>query len=96
MEGEGAVFHGHDGIARWLADLHELYEGIESRVLEVRAVGDQVAVAFVVRGTARLSGITLEQPLAQLVTLRDGKAIEVRDYGTREEAFAELARTAAE
>src|SRR5687767_14196957 len=87
MEGEGAAFRGHAGMARWLTDLHELYEGLESEVVETRDLGDQVVVAFVVSGTARQSGITLEQPLAQLVTIRDGKAVEVRDFRSVEEAL---------
>jgi ketosteroid isomerase-like protein len=91
MQGEGAVFRGHAGMARWLADLQDLYEGLESEVVETRDLGDQVVVAFVVRATARQSGITLEQPLAQLVTLRDGKAVEVRDFRSLDEALEAVA-----
>jgi ketosteroid isomerase-like protein len=87
MEGEDGVIRGHEGMRRWLRDLHDLYEEFESEVVDIRDVGDQVAVAFVVRGKGSGSGITLEQPLAQVVTVRDGKAIEVRDYFSHEEAL---------
>jgi ketosteroid isomerase-like protein len=87
MEGDDGVIRGHEGLRRWLGDLHDLYEELETQVLEVRDVGDQVVIAFVVRGRGRGSGVTLEQPLAQVVTLEDGKAINVRDYFSADEAF---------
>lgn len=87
MEGEDGVIRGHEGMRRWLRDLHDLYEEFESEVVDIRDVGDQVVVAFVVRGKGSGSGITLEQPLAQVVTVRDGKAIEVCDYFSHEEAL---------
>jgi uncharacterized protein len=88
MEGEGSVFRGLDGIRRWFGELQDLYEYIESEVLEVRDFGERVAIAFVVRGRGAGSGIVLEQPLAQVVTLRDGKVVEVCDFFSLEEALA--------
>ena len=49
MEGDDGVIRGHEGLRRWLGDLHDLYEELETQVLEVRDVGDQVVIAFVVR-----------------------------------------------
>jgi ketosteroid isomerase-like protein len=88
IEGEGSAFRGHAGIGRWLRELHELYEDLSSEVLEVRDLGDQVVVAFVVRGRGTGSGVTLEQSLAQVVSLRDGKVVETREYFSLEEALA--------
>ena len=87
IEGEGSVFRGHAGISRWFRELHDLYEDLTSEVLEVRDLGDRVVVAFVVRGRGAGSGVTLEQSLAQVVTVRQGKATEVRDYFSLEEAL---------
>ena len=50
--------------------------------------GERVAIAFVVRGRGAGSGIVLEQPLAQVVTVREGKIVEVCDFFSREEALA--------
>ena len=74
MEGEGSVFKGLAGIQRWFEELQDLYEYIESEVLEV--------------GRGAGSGIVLEQPLAQVVTVREGKIVEVCDFFSREEALA--------
>jgi uncharacterized protein len=90
MEGEGSVFRGLAGIRRWFEELQDLYEYLESEVVEVQDFGERVVIAFVVRGRGAGSGITLEQPLAQVVTVRQGRIVAVRDYFTREEALASL------
>jgi ketosteroid isomerase-like protein len=87
MEGEGSVFRGLAGIQRWFEELQDLYEYLESEVVEVNDFGERVVIAFVVRGRGAGSGIVLEQPLAQMVTVREGKIVAVRDYFTREEAL---------
>jgi ketosteroid isomerase-like protein len=92
MEGEASVFRGHSGMRRWLEDLHDLYDRLETEVLEISDLGEQVVVVFVVRGTGKGSGITLEQQLAQVITLQDGKAIGVRDYFSRGEALEAVGR----
>jgi ketosteroid isomerase-like protein len=88
MEGEGSVFRGLEGIRRWFGELQDLYEYIESEVLEVHDFGERLAIAFVVRGRGAGSGIVLEQPLAQVVTVRGGKIVEVCDFFSLEEALA--------
>ena len=87
VEGEEGVFRGHDGIRRWWRDLHDHYEDLNTEVLEVRDFGERLVVVFVVRGRGKGSGIALDTPLAQVVTMRQGKVIEVRDYFSREEAL---------
>jgi ketosteroid isomerase-like protein len=87
IEGEGTAFRGHDGICRWFRELHDLYEDLDSDILEVRDLGDQVVIVFLVRGRGTASGVTLEQSLAQVVTLQQGKVIGIREYFTREEAL---------
>lgn len=90
VEGEAGVFRGHDGIRRWWRDLHDLNEELRSEVLEVRDLGERLVVVFVIRGRGTSSGITLETPLAQVVTVRQGKVIEACDYFSRAEALEAL------
>jgi ketosteroid isomerase-like protein len=87
LEGEGSVFRGHDGIRRWFRELHDLYEDLDAEILEIHDLGDRVVVVFLVRGRGAGSGVTLEQSLAQVVTVQQGKVIEIREYFTREEAL---------
>jgi len=88
IEGEGSVFRGHDGLRRWFGELHDLYEDLGSETLEVHDLGDRVVVVFLVRGRGAGSGVTLEQSLAQVVTLRDGKVMEICEYFSRHDALA--------
>jgi ketosteroid isomerase-like protein len=90
MEGEGSVFRGLAGVRRWFGEVQDLYDYLESEVLEVHDFGERVVIVFVVRGRGAGSGIILEQPLAQVVALRQGQIIEVRDYFSREDALGAL------
>ena len=92
LEGESGVFLGHDGVARWLRELHDLYEDLTSEIIELRDLGQQVLVVFVVRARGTGSGITLDQTLAQVVTVRQGQVVEVREYFSREEALEAAGR----
>jgi ketosteroid isomerase-like protein len=88
VEGEAGVFRGHDGLRRWWQELRDLYDELGSQVLEVRDLGEQVIVVFVIRGRGKGSGIVLEgQELTQVFTLRQGKVTEGRDYISRAEAL---------
>jgi len=87
IEGEGSVFRGHEGVSSWFRELHDLYEDIDSEILEVRDLGEQVLIVFLVRGRGTGSGVTLEQSLAQVATIRDGKVVEICEYFAREQAL---------
>ena len=87
VEGEAGAFRGHDGIRQWWRDLHDHYEDLNTEVLEVRDLGEHVIVVFVVRGRGKGSGIALDTLLAQVVKMRQGKVIEMRDYFSREQAL---------
>jgi len=89
VEGEAGDFRGHTGIRRWWLELHSLYEDLHTDVLEVRDLGERAVVVYVIHGRAKGSGLAFEegQELAQVVTLRNRKAAEVRDYLSRTEAL---------
>jgi ketosteroid isomerase-like protein len=89
IEGDAGDFLGHDGMRRWWCDLHDLYDGLYTDVVEVRDVGERVVVVYVIQGSAKGSGLVFEdgQTLAQVVTLRHGKITEICDYSGRGEAL---------
>jgi ketosteroid isomerase-like protein len=91
IEGESGVFRGHAGVRRWWADLHDLYEGLESEVRETQEHGDRALVVFVIRGRAAASGMAGEELLAQVVAVDpNGKVLAARDYKSREKALEAL------
>ena len=89
IEGHAGDFVGHEGIRRWWSDLHDLYDGLHTDVVEVRDLGERVVVVYVIQGRARGSGLVFEdgQTLAQVVTLRDGKITRHRSFHDRAEAL---------
>ena len=87
IEGEESVFRGHEGISRWWDDLDDLYANLSSEILEVRDLGERLVVVFVIRSDAKGSGVAGEETLAQVVTVREGKVFQVRDYLSPEEAL---------
>lgn len=90
VEGDAGDFQGHEGLRRWWRDLRDLYEDLRTKVLEVLDLGERVVVVFIVSGRARGSGIEGAQRLAQVVTVRQGKIVMIRDYLSRAEALAAM------
>jgi ketosteroid isomerase-like protein len=87
VEGEAGVFIGHDGIRRWWRDLQDHYDDLSTEVLDVRDLGERLFVLFVVSGRGKGSGLALDAPVAQVVTMRDGKMIAARDYFDHRQAL---------
>jgi ketosteroid isomerase-like protein len=88
VEGEAAVFRGHDGIRRWWADMEALYTDLNSRVLDVDDLGERVVVTYEVTGRGAGSGIFNAEALAQVATVRQGRLVALRDYRSREDAIS--------
>jgi ketosteroid isomerase-like protein len=87
VEGESGTFRGHDGLRRWFRELHDLYDDLNTEILEVQDRGGRLVVVFVIRGRGSNSGIVNENTLAQVVAVRQGKVSETRDYRSRAEAL---------
>jgi ketosteroid isomerase-like protein len=70
-----------------VARLADHYEHLKTEVVEVLDLGERVVVVFIVSGRGRGSGIEDGQELAQVVTVRQGKIVVIRDYLSRAEAL---------
>ncbi len=83
---EPAVYRGMDGIRRWFAGFEGSMQDVHFEADQFVAAGDKVLVAarLVARGAG--SGLHVEQPLAQLWTMRDGKAIRLNNYADMKSA----------
>jgi ketosteroid isomerase-like protein len=87
----GAVYHGHDGVWKWLRNLHETW-GDEFRV-EPEAffdLGDTTLVFSVLHGRGRGSGVDVAMPNAQVARLRDDLIVYMKVYIHREDALRDL------
>ena len=68
-------------------------EGFASESMEAQEIidaGDSIIVVVHHRGRGRSSGIEVEQHFAMVWTLRDGRAVRMALYPTREQALAAL------
>jgi ketosteroid isomerase-like protein len=93
----GAVYRGHDGLAKWLSDLREAW-GDELRV-EAEAyydLGDRVLAFDVMYGRGRQSGAGVALPGAALTTWREGLCVSFKAYDGREQVLRDLAITVSE
>jgi ketosteroid isomerase-like protein len=85
---ESGGYNGHAGVRDYFAEADEVWEEMQPHADDVQPVGDQVLIlgGCAVRG--RGSGARSDNPMAWVLTLRDGKVVRHRGFGTREEALA--------
>jgi ketosteroid isomerase-like protein len=83
----GRVGRGAQGYRDWLAHTAEMIEW-ETRLGDVTNIDDERVLAMTptkIRG--RQSGAESEQPLASIVTVRDGKVVRTEAFGSKDEAL---------
>jgi ketosteroid isomerase-like protein len=84
---------GRDAVRAYLADWYEMFADLIVSPEEFIDAGPgRVIVVFHVTGTARASGAPSEMRLAILYTIRAGRIVRGREYLTKDEALAALAR----
>jgi ketosteroid isomerase-like protein len=87
MEVELGGYLGHTGVRRYLEEAAEVWDVMLPHADDLRAVGDHVVIlgGCAVRG--RGSGAVSDNPMAWVLTFRDGKVTRHRAYRTSEEAL---------
>jgi ketosteroid isomerase-like protein len=83
-----ATYRGAEGLARFLEEVDELWASMDLTVERVVERGDQALALLRVRLQGRGSGVELDDRIAQLWTLRDGKLVRMQ---LRQDAAAALA-----
>ena len=82
-------YRGVDGIRRFLTEWLEMWGEYEVDVEEILAAPhDRVVSLITHRAKGGKSGLPMVLPMAQIVTLRDGKMIRFDVYDDRSEALA--------
>jgi ketosteroid isomerase-like protein len=80
LEGEAAVYRGHEGIRTFFGDLDELFDRVHAEYPEIRDLGDRVFGIGRIRMRGKGSGAETESPIVTVVDLKNGKATQVRTY----------------
>jgi ketosteroid isomerase-like protein len=66
-----------------MAKLEESFEELRMEPLEIVDLGENVIIVVSMSGRGQGSRVPVEMTFAQLWSLRDGKAVSLRDYATR-------------
>lgn len=87
---DAGVYRGREEIRAFLVEQREVVWGGNDMAVEIeRALdcGDDVLLFLRVRGKGSHTGIPLDVRIANLVTIRDGKAVRVKVFPDRQEAL---------
>jgi ketosteroid isomerase-like protein len=84
--GMDAVYFGRDGFARFARDFVDLWDEFSIEPEHVIDRGDKVVALVRLRGVGR-GGVSVEAPLAHVITLRDGLCVRLDSYPDRQKAF---------
>jgi ketosteroid isomerase-like protein len=84
---ERQVYEGAEGAQSFFAEWTAAWEHWEVEVEELRDAGDRVVAVLRQRGRSKVSGIPLDQSLAQVWTLRDGMLARADMYSDPAEAL---------
>jgi len=91
---EPDTYRGHDGVRRYFDSFYEVMDEVRFVPEEFIEVGDRVVIPLQVVARGRETGIEATQRVFQVWSARDGKAIRVEIFPTREEAIAAAQRSA--
>ena len=81
------TYRGIDQFLRGMSEWTEPFDDFTTAVEEITDVGEQALVRHRMRGRGRDSGVEVDLVLWQLVSVRDGQLVAMRDYTSREQAL---------
>jgi ketosteroid isomerase-like protein len=83
----GRVVHGRDALLKWLREWYEVWETIDDDLEGLIEANDDTIISIMVqRGRGRASGVEVEDRLATVWTISEGKVTRVVWFPTEEEA----------
>ena len=85
---EGAVYRGHAGFVRYLADLSQTWREIEGYIDDLRMAGDRALLIARIRFVGASSGVEMVQPISGVFKFRHGKIAVAHYYVDRADALA--------
>jgi ketosteroid isomerase-like protein len=91
MEGEGGVYHGHEGAREWLRDLDDAVEELHGELDELYDLGDgRYLGAGRFHGRGRGSGAEFDVPIAWVYIAEGDLLVRFEAYFEREKALESL------
>jgi ketosteroid isomerase-like protein len=85
----GRPYRGLEGVRQWFADVGETLEEVEQTPTRFIEVDDERTISVVdFHARGRGSGVVIEQEIAVIFTIRDGKILTLETYPSVDEALA--------
>jgi ketosteroid isomerase-like protein len=81
------TYSGRDAFIANLAKLGESFDELRMEPLEIVDLDEQIVVVVSIRGRGRGSEVPVNMTFAQLWSVRDGRAVSLRDFATKAEAL---------
>jgi ketosteroid isomerase-like protein len=89
------TYRGIEAVGAFIKGWPTAFEDFGADIQEVVDEGDYVVVSMTLRGRLRDSGEEVAMPEIHVFKLHEGRAIEVREYRTKEAALEAIAAAAA-
>ena len=87
------VYYGHDGFHKFWRQLLEAFDDVRLDPKEILDLGDHVLVTTQMSGHGTGSGVSINQQLFQLMTLRRGVIVRQVDFLDRAQALEAAGRS---
>lgn len=87
LSAEPDSYHGHDGIRRYFQTFQDAMDEIRFQPERFWDSGESVVAVVRITAKGRQTAIPVEQRIAQVWTVRDGKAIRVQTYASLAQAL---------
>jgi uncharacterized protein len=84
---DATIYRGREAVRRDWEQTSDMFEDFSIDVEEIFDRGDEVVVFLRFRGRGRESDAEVEAPMAHVWTIRDGKAVRLRQFLNRAEAL---------
>ena len=85
--GANSSYEGREGVLEYLRNWYAGWDEYLVEPTQFIDAGDYVVVAARERGTAKKTGITIEEEFSHVFRLQDGLTVEWRQFGPLEEAL---------
>jgi ketosteroid isomerase-like protein len=84
---ERVIYRGRDGLERYYRERAEAFGGGEVHIRSVEPAGDAVVVDALSTARGRVSGAAIEEDIALVYWVRDGKIVRGQAFRSREDAL---------
>lgn len=81
------TYHGYEGVRSAVQSTFDTFDLVDFEPERFVEVGDRIVVVILLRGTGKESGVPVEDRIAHLWTMRDGKAWRMQVYSDPDEAI---------